>query len=492
MRKIVVLSTTIIATTMTSAQINIGTLDLPHRAALLQLRTTSVSGAVDSLGLKLPVVALPDTSKLYLGDTYTYLLDVDESATGMVVYNKTDDPCKGLTPCVYVWSGEYWRPAGCPIPTCVHTPTAIPDIPGLSVSTSQVRSRRANSLDTASYVDVDIVIDIFTSEPEETVHWELTPLYGSDPVSRSFTATTDSVGNSKSILLKALSTALHDDNTPIGGAYMLAVTAENVIGSSLEADAFIYVGCGAKTVDNKWLKVMCHNLGADQTSDPFTWYSMSDNVDEDIKGYLYQWGRLTDGHQQRASLFSATGQPDLDDYESIPEVYLSFFKSYSATNYDWIADGTGSWTVLSDNAKSRWGKVVSGSVQNTMQDQKGRNDPCPTGWKIPSLTHWQALFNGTAAAGVAVGTATANDWTWTGNGYLIGDIFGTALYLPAAGSRSEDDGTVSSANEGRYWSSVWCGNSPSANIMHFDNTNMYLNQDYPTAGGLSVRCVSDE
>ncbi|MDR1737350.1 MAG: fibrobacter succinogenes major paralogous domain-containing protein, partial [Candidatus Symbiothrix sp.] len=78
--------------------------------------------AVDTLGTKLPVVALPDTAHLNLGDALIYNLDVDETATGMVVYNISDDPCgRGLIPCLYVWDGATWRPAGCPFPDCTST-----------------------------------------------------------------------------------------------------------------------------------------------------------------------------------------------------------------------------------------------------------------------------------------------------------------------------------------------------------------------------------
>ncbi|MDR1738033.1 MAG: hypothetical protein LBR66_04340 [Candidatus Symbiothrix sp.] len=104
------------------AQVTIGTLQDPHRAALLHLRSRTdivPTQQVDTLGTKLTVVALPDTAHLNLGDALIYNLDVDPSATGMVVYNITDDPCgRGLIPCLYVWDGATWHPAGCPFPEC--------------------------------------------------------------------------------------------------------------------------------------------------------------------------------------------------------------------------------------------------------------------------------------------------------------------------------------------------------------------------------------
>jgi hypothetical protein len=116
------------------AQVTIGTLQDPHRAALLHLRTTTQDvpvAARDTLGTKLPVVALPDTAHLNLGDALIYNLDVDETATGMVVYNITDDPCgRGLIPCLYVWDGATWHPAGCPFPECIPEPEPDPSTMG--------------------------------------------------------------------------------------------------------------------------------------------------------------------------------------------------------------------------------------------------------------------------------------------------------------------------------------------------------------------------
>ncbi|MDR1738128.1 MAG: hypothetical protein LBR66_04825, partial [Candidatus Symbiothrix sp.] len=123
MKKIIlILFTCLCATLAGKAQVTIGTLQDPHRGALIHLRTTTdnvPTQRVDTLGTKLPVVALPDTAHLNLGDALIYNLDVDETATGMVVYNTTNDPCgRGLIPCLYVWDGATWRPAGCSFPEC--------------------------------------------------------------------------------------------------------------------------------------------------------------------------------------------------------------------------------------------------------------------------------------------------------------------------------------------------------------------------------------
>jgi len=101
-----------------TSQVTIGTLDNPHEGAVLHLRSSSLINK-DTLGLKLSVVALPDTSTLHLAG---FEDETDESATGMWIYNITDDPCEGLIPCLYVWDGGKWVPSGCS-PFCENTNT---------------------------------------------------------------------------------------------------------------------------------------------------------------------------------------------------------------------------------------------------------------------------------------------------------------------------------------------------------------------------------
>ncbi|MDR1738783.1 MAG: hypothetical protein LBR66_08230 [Candidatus Symbiothrix sp.] len=95
----------LIAVTLTSytveSQVNIGSLDAPHRGAVLQLST-------DSLGIKLPTVFLNDLEKLGLGDDLTADLASDPTAEGMIVFNTNPDV--GIGSAIYVWTGEIWKP----------------------------------------------------------------------------------------------------------------------------------------------------------------------------------------------------------------------------------------------------------------------------------------------------------------------------------------------------------------------------------------------
>lgn len=180
--------------------------------------------------------------------------------------------------------------------------------------------------------------------------------------------------------------------------------------------------CGAKVSNGGWLNFMCHNLGADESRDPFNYHS-------NLKGDLYQWGRTNDGHQKRTSPNAAGPVTTLDANGQVAGAKKGYFIVWGSSCYVMGGDYT-NWRYPKDD--NLW-----------MDSQKTVNDPCPPGWKVPSYEQWQDVLNN-------------NTWTWTGWGRKVGD----ALYLPAAGSRSPRYGNVASTPEsgcppfGLYWSST--------------------------------------
>ncbi|HMM01971.1 MULTISPECIES: hypothetical protein [unclassified Dysgonomonas] len=232
-------------------------------------------------------------------------------------------------------------------------------------------------------------------------------------------------------------------------------------------------GCGAKTTSGAWLKFMCHNLGADENLDPFTWKSNGDNVGNDIKGDLYQWGRRKDGHQLRASgttsTLATTNTPN-----------HAFYITSTSTPYDWRSGG--------ENV-TRWGDGTQNSIM-----PKAANDPCPAGWKVPSMGQWNSV------SGIYSGTEIRDNASRFQNGYTIAP----SLYLPAAGGR-DTRGTLSVDSTGRYWTSTI--SQPSTINIHnrydicsygmtFGHLNPenfsitpYSNMD--RSQGRSVRCIAE-
>ena len=216
--------------------------------------------------------------------------------------------------------------------------------------------------------------------------------------------------------------------------------------------------CGAMTTSGKWLNFMCHNLGADESLDPMTYVYGNANGSGGTLGYLYQWGRQSDGHEQRNSPITTTLAAN--SAATSPSIVIGKFVS-DANNSDWI----------SPSNSNLWGAT------------KTANDPCPLGWRVPTQAEWGSIFRGGATNG-APGAATANTWTWTGNGYKVGG----ALFLPAGGSRSVSSGVNSVGILGGYWSST-ANSSNGSYTLVITGSSVNFGSYYPRVNGFSVRCV---
>jgi uncharacterized protein (TIGR02145 family) len=236
--------------------------------------------------------------------------------------------------------------------------------------------------------------------------------------------------------------------------------------------ADVAVGCGAKTTDGGWLGFMCYNLGAKVTAyeelDAITF--ANDTTSEDAKGWLFQWGRIADGHQWRSSATVAGPYNSTTDVEvpSGDAMYGKFITTnVMATFYDWRTPQY-SWAWYG------W---------------KSANDPCPAGWHVPSQTSWGKII-ADGADNLLPTAATANAWTWSTNGYRIKpDGTTTTLFLPAAGSRDISGGIYGVGSDGYYWSSTASG-SGSFNLFFFSGW-LSPGDAYYRATGRSVRCIAD-
>ncbi|MCI5147371.1 MAG: hypothetical protein D3923_18035, partial [Candidatus Electrothrix sp. AR3] len=174
---------------------------------------------------------------------------------------------------------------------------------------------------------------------------------------------------------------------------------------------------------------MDRNLGASQVAASLT--------DEDAYGGLYQWGRLTDGHEKRTSLtttiLSSTDVPGHDNFILAP-------------NYDWR---------ISHN-------------DNLWQGVNGINNPCPNGFRLPTTSEFEA-----------------ERASWSSD--TPEGAFSSPLKLPFAGWRVwYKDVIARSGTEGAYWTST--GSSIYGMTFHFYDGYMAIHSAY-RAGGISVRCI---
>ena len=234
-------------------------------------------------------------------------------------------------------------------------------------------------------------------------------------------------GTTRSNALTARIIVIYNDNATNTGSDKQLVLNVNVKDCSC---------CGAYVAPGVWKEFMCQNLGADPSADPFTPSAL-------IHGAKYQWGATT----------GMTGRyySQADD------------QSNSGTISGWNT------TPLPDNT---WQGAV-----------KTASDPCPAGYRVPTLAQWQGVISNNTA------TRTGS-WTNSVTNYTTAIKFGTALLLPAAGFRSSTSGALGSRGYGgNYWSSTQ-NTSPDAYYLYFLSSTAGMDSN-SRSYGFSVRCLSE-
>jgi uncharacterized protein (TIGR02145 family) len=178
---------------------------------------------------------------------------------------------------------------------------------------------------------------------------------------------------------------------------------------------------------------MDRNLGATQAA--------TSSTDAAAYGDLYQWGRAADGHESRTSGTTA-----------------SLSNSDSPGHSDFILPGSSPYDWRNPQNDNLW------------QGVGGINNPCPSGFRLPTEAEWQAEID-----------------SWSSND--ADGAFASALKLTLAGYRSYGSGSVSSMGSGAYyWISTVDGTD--ARYVYFSSSIANINS-YPRARGSSVRCIQD-
>jgi uncharacterized protein (TIGR02145 family) len=174
---------------------------------------------------------------------------------------------------------------------------------------------------------------------------------------------------------------------------------------------------------------MDRNLGASRVA--------TSSTDAASYGDLYQWGRGTDGHQIRTSATTNT-----------------LFSTGDPANGNFITS-SGDWR--------------SPQNDNLWQGVAGVNNPCPTGYRIPTEAEWDA-----------------ERLSWSDNTSV--GAFASPLKLTLGGIRAFADGALQTTGiRGFYWSSTVSG-------IYSLSLDFYSSASTGAAArgiGMSVRCIKE-
>jgi len=196
-------------------------------------------------------------------------------------------------------------------------------------------------------------------------------------------------------------------------------------GTKCDGSIFSWNDVSNPTTGKTW---MDRNLGATQVA--------TSSADADSYGDMYQWGRLKDGHQCRTSSTTAT---------------LS------------TTDVPGNATFITSTGNWR-----STTNDNLWQGVSGVNNPCPSGYRLPTSTELDA-----------------ERLSWSSNN--AAGAIASPLKLPNTGYRDRSNGSIGNITYAYYWSSTISGTDSS--FLFYDIVASIAAST--RAYGLSVRCIKN-
>jgi len=185
-----------------------------------------------------------------------------------------------------------------------------------------------------------------------------------------------------------------------------------------------------QTAGKIWVQA---NLGALRVSESST--------DTDSYGWYYNWGKPTDGHQFSNSPVSGTR---FNSDTPTPGIF-------SAT------DGIIFWQNDSYKNSNLWSGV------------NGINNPCPSGWRLPTKSEWETLLSTSPAI---TNSSTA---------------FSSNLKLPAQMGRDRTYANIMGSNTNNIY---WSGDASNPYWAWHHSGGIGLGQFWPTYGA-AVRCVQN-